>query len=314
MPGSANGAISADFRHEALFYSSPEDFLDRTSAFLREGVEAGEPALVVLSAEKIEALRSRLNGHGDSVRFADMSEVGANPARIIPAWREFVADHAGRRLRGIGEPIWAERSPAELVECQRHESLLNLAFADAAGFYLLCPYDTGALGAPVLDEARRSHPFLASNGSHAGSHDYRGLAEVAAPFAEPLPEPACEPDTRIFQAGTLTAMRELVATRAAEAGFPAQAAEDLVLAVNEVATNSIRHAGGGGVLRIWQEGETIICEIQDRGSIDKPLAGRERPELGQLGGHGLWIANQVCDLVQIRSLRGGSVVRLHTRG
>jgi prepilin-type processing-associated H-X9-DG protein len=34
------------------------------------------------------------------------------------------------RLRGAGEPIWPERRPAELVECQRHESLLNVAFAD----------------------------------------------------------------------------------------------------------------------------------------------------------------------------------------
>ena len=73
-----------------------------------------------------------------------MAHVGHNPARIIPAWHEFVAQHAapGVRLRGIGEPIFPERSADELVECQRHESLLNLAFADADAFWLVCPYDT----------------------------------------------------------------------------------------------------------------------------------------------------------------------------
>jgi MEDS: MEthanogen/methylotroph, DcmR Sensory domain len=44
-------------------------------------------------------------------------------------------------LRGIGEPLFATRSADELVECQRHEALLNLAFQDAPGFWLLCPYD-----------------------------------------------------------------------------------------------------------------------------------------------------------------------------
>ena len=80
---------------------------------------------------------------------------GANPACIIPAWREFVDEHAAasRALRGIGEPIWPDRTSAELVECQRHESLLNLAFAGTRSFHLLCPYDTEALDAAVIEEA-----------------------------------------------------------------------------------------------------------------------------------------------------------------
>ena len=34
---------------------------------------------------------------------------------------------------------------------------------------------------------------------------------------------------------------------------------------------------------------------------------------GQPGGYGLWLANQLCDLVQIRSLPAGTAVRLHMR-
>ena len=133
-----------DFRHEALLYAGKDDFLKRTVPFIREGVEAGEPALVVLNADKLRALQSELNGHAEGVHFADMAAIGANPACIIPAWREFVDDHAGggRPMRGIGEPICPDRTSAELVECQRHESLLNLAFADTPSFTLLCPYDT----------------------------------------------------------------------------------------------------------------------------------------------------------------------------
>jgi anti-sigma regulatory factor (Ser/Thr protein kinase) len=308
-------ASSVPFRHEALFYASDEEFLDGTASFIRDGLEADEPSLVVLSAPKIEALQSELNGAADRVLFADMAEVGSNPARIIPAWHEFVDQHAaaGRDIRGIGEPIWAERSPAELVECQRHESLLNLTFDDTPGFFLLCPYDTRALDADVIEEAKRSHEFLCADGHSHDSDIYRSLDEVAEPFAEPLPDPDSEPQWTIFQALSLGALRDFVAERAAKARLDRSSLDDLVLAVNEVATNSVVHGGGGGILRVWEDDAALVCEINDNGHIDDPMAGRKVPDPYQPGGHGLWMANQLCDLVQVRSYDGGSAVRLHKR-
>jgi anti-sigma regulatory factor (Ser/Thr protein kinase) len=300
------------FRHEAFFYTGGEQFLEGTSAFLREGVEAGEPALAVLAAPKIEALRSALGDRSEAVHFADMAEVGSNPGRIIGEWREFADANAGRSIRGIGEPIWPERTPAELVECQRHESLLNLAFAERSAFQLMCPYDTGALSGEVLAEARRSHPLLNLDGARRESDCCRSLDEVAAPFAEPLPDPPPGFAWQVFQRATLAALRHFVARQVRAADFPARAAEDLTLAVSEVATNTVLHGGGGGILRIWREEDALVCEVTDRGRIDAPLVGRERPP-SPGGGHGLWLANQVCDLVQIRSFAGGSVVRLHKR-
>jgi DcmR-like sensory protein len=135
---------------------------------------------VVVSAAKIGLLRSALGGAADRVAFADMAEVGANPARIIPAWRDFVAAFdGGGYARGIGEPVWAERTPAELVECQRHETLLNLAFAGVPAWWLLCPYDTTTLGPEGLAEARGSHPFVSQGGAAALSAAYRGLDQAA---------------------------------------------------------------------------------------------------------------------------------------
>ena len=99
----------------------------------------------------------------------------------------------GGRARGIGEPIWVERTPAELVECQRHEALLNLAFAGVPAWWLLCPFDTGALGADVLEEAERSHPFVSEAGVAWQSAAYRGLEQVAEPVATPLPDPPGPP-------------------------------------------------------------------------------------------------------------------------
>ena len=301
------------FQHEAFFYADHEEFLEGTSRFLREGAEAGEPALAVLAAPKISALRSRLGGHSDAVHFADMAEVGSNPARIIPAWRDFVEEHRGRAVRGIGEPIWAGRRPAEIVECQHHESLLNLAFADRSAFYLLCPYDTGALAGEVLEEAKHSHPLVRLDGAYRTSDCCRSLDEVAIPFACPLSEPPEDFACQVFQQSTLSALRAFVTRYARATSLSARATQDLVLAVSEVATNAVAHGGGGGLLRIWQEDDAVVCDVTGRGSIDSPLIGRELPKSISTGGYGLWLANHVCDLVQIRSYATGTAVRLHKR-
>ncbi|HEX2044750.1 MAG TPA: MEDS domain-containing protein, partial [Gaiellaceae bacterium] len=160
--GQERQSTTERFRHEALLYSGEDEFVARSTAFVRDGVGAGEPVLVVVSARKIDRLREALGADADSVHFADMAAVGRNPGRIIPAWQDFVARYAAPsvRLRGIGEPIFPERTPDELVECQRHESLLNVAFADATAFWLLCPYDVAALPAAVIDEVGRSHPLV----------------------------------------------------------------------------------------------------------------------------------------------------------
>ena len=291
-------------------YRGTEEFVARTGTFLREGIEAGEPALVMVAPEKIELLRAALGDRAEAVQFADMTAAGHNPAWIIPAWREFARAHAGDRMRGIGEPIWAARSADELVECQRHESLLNYAFADAAGFTLLCPYDVDALDADVVAEARRSHPCIAERGGESESDAYRGTTACASPASDPLPEPESVVQVLSFDADAINAVRRAVERQAEQAGLDDRRRDDLVLAVSEIASNSVRHGGGEGALRLWCDEQAVVCEIRDRGAIVEPLAGRERPRPGQPGGYGLWLAHQVCDLVQIRAVADGGVVRL----
>jgi anti-sigma regulatory factor (Ser/Thr protein kinase) len=95
--------------------------------------------------------------------------------------------------------------------------------------------------------------------------------------------------------------------------MPGERVDDLVLAVNELASNSIHHGGGHGMMRMWREGDALLCEVSDGGRISEPLVGRVHPRPDQWSGRGLWLANQLCDLVQIRSSDAGSVVRLHMR-
>jgi anti-sigma regulatory factor (Ser/Thr protein kinase) len=305
---------TANFSHEALFYAGTPDFVAQIAAFIREGLANDEPALVMVTGDKIELLRAELGPDAARVLFTDMGEAGRNPGRIISAWHDFAAEHLarGRTLRGVGEPIWAARSADELAECQQHESLINLAFGQADGFRLVCPYDTDALPAAVIEEARRSHPLILECGRLVECGRYRGDGAIRT-ASDPLSPPRVTSEDMGFQQTDLARVRGFVSGRAAEAGLPPEKVGDLVLAVNEAATNSVRHAGGQGVVRVWRSEDAVVCEVRDRGRIDEPLVGRLRPEPRGAGGHGLWMANQLCDLVQLRTRRSGTVVRMHMR-
>ena len=113
--------------------------------------------------------------------------------------------------------------------------------------------------------------------------------------------------------GDLRAVRARVSDAARGWGLPEARVADLILAAGEVAANSVRHCGGRGSLRVWFDSGSAVCEIRDAGYIDQPLAGREPPAPGHAGGYGLWLANQVCDLVQVRSSPTGTTIRLHAR-
>jgi anti-sigma regulatory factor (Ser/Thr protein kinase) len=303
------------FAHDAFLYDGDHDFLGGTVPFIRAGLAAGEPVLVAVGAVKIELLRAALGREAGAVRFADMADVGHNPARIIPAWQQFVAENGSpeRRVRGVGEPIWPGRRPAELIECQRHEALLNVAFDTTSAWSLLCPYDRTALDRTIIDETYRSHPFVRRDGTRRPSASYDAHATATAHLDAPLPEPAGPTRQMAFGPGGLTALRRLVSQHAEAAGLDTARTSDLVLAVDEIAANSLRHGGGEGLLRLWHDGDTLLCEVRDRGHIDEPLVGRRRPMPDQPGGRGLWVANQVCDLVQLRSFPSGSAVRVHMR-
>lgn len=300
-------------------YAGADAFVDEITRFATDALDADEPILIMVEPAKIAMLRDTLHGTEAGVQFADMADVGANPARIIPAWRQFCLEHADRpgRLRGVGEPIWSARDPHALVESQHHEALLNVAIEPDTDMWLVCPYDAGALDPAVIDEAYHSHPLVThdvTNGTPQRSDRYRDASAVrTVTLGAALPEPPGTPEEFVFDMSTLRVVRTRVTQAAARAGLGEGRTCELALAVGEIATNSLRCGGGSGTMRTWTADGAIVCEISDAGEITEPLVGRQRATPGQEGGHGLWLANQLCDLVQIRSSEAGTTIRTHMR-
>jgi len=299
----------AGFQHEALIYDGSAEYLAGTVPFIQAGLESSQRILIAVGPEQAEWLRRELGPDAAGVRFVDMREVGRNPASIIPLWRDFVDGEGGGPARGIGEPVWASRSYAALEECGRQESLINLAFDRGPAWDLLCPYDAGTIGDDIMEKVAHSHPCLQREGRREPSAAYEADPDC---LAGELPPPATAPSEAFFFDVTgIGEVRRRVAGAAEEAGIDPGGVADLVTATSELAANSVMHGGGSGSLRLWRDEGRLLVEVEDRGRIEDPLVGRIRPDVHQVGGRGLWLTNELCDLVQIRSGEAGTTVRLH---
>jgi len=290
--------MESGFRHEALIYDDEDEFLAHAVPYVDSAVDAGEPVLVAVSDRNVGLLGKELGSAAAEVRFAAIEELARNPARVVPFWRDFLAEHEGEPVRGLEEPVWPGRSQLEIDECERSESLLNIAFTADAPLSLLCAYDGSMLAEEVLDGVSRSHG-VTFDGHRAGDQ-----------YAGRLPAPPERAASFEFDRSGLSEVRRRVEKTAATAGLGWRAITDLVLAASELAANSVAHGGGAGILRTWREGGRLVLDFEDAGWISEPLAGRLRPEVTQESGRGLWLANQLCDLVQIRSSAAGTTVRL----
>jgi anti-sigma regulatory factor (Ser/Thr protein kinase) len=304
------GGIHDPFVHPALFYEDEREYVAGTVSFVRAALEAGDPVAVAVPGENLALIRDGLGADADSVRLMDMREAGRNPGRIIPGVLRAFADAQppGRRVRIIGEPIWAGRSDTEYPACVQHEALINAAFTGRT-VSILCPYDTRRLAPRVIADAYATHPTVihAGTGPAAGSGAY-DPDDVVARYNEPLPS-VPEVPSFSFDTESLSHVRHIATDVAAGLGLTGVRLHDLALVTAELTTNSVVHGGGSGVLRVWAEGGYVLCEVRDKGRLADPLAGRRPAPRDQRGGRGLLMVNLVADLVRVHTGEDGTTVR-----
>lgn len=301
----------AGFTHFALLYDGSGQDLGRGMTLMRQAAESEAPLQIAVPGATMRLVREALRPMPRTAFLADMTDLGRNPARLIPAAQAFGDEHAGQHVYCLWEPAWPARSAAELREVTRHEALCNLAFSGRE-MTIVCLYDTMRLPSEVIGDAERTHPMVVSSGLQRASTSYLGPGQLPAGCDEPFPPPAQDAAFVTFD-GHLGPVREFSAGQARAAGLESARARDLVLAVSELAANAIGHAGAGGVVRAWRTTQEMLCQVEDRGHIADPLAGRRRQPADAPGGHGLWLVNRVCDLVERRTGPAGTITRLHMR-
>jgi anti-sigma regulatory factor (Ser/Thr protein kinase) len=296
-------------RHVAFPYRDPAEYQARIVGFARAGLTGGEPLFIALPGDAARAIADQLAGEPGELLYCDITDMSGNPARIIPELQAFFDKHAGQRVRVVSEPAWPERTPAEICEVIRHEALVNVAFPDAAAT-MMCPYDVTRLTPAIISDVRNTHPeHFNADGRITAAGAPAAPWQVPPDCDQPLPPPPAGAESLGYETD-LAPVRRMVEVQAQRTGLPAERVADLVLAVNEIAANTLGHTSAGGTLQVWHDAAEILCQVQDHGWISDPLAGRvKRPPDGR--GHGLFLVNQVCDLVELRTGQAGTTMRMH---
>jgi anti-sigma regulatory factor (Ser/Thr protein kinase) len=300
--------------HQALLFDSPAQFLAAAVPFIVEGVHRGDTVIAVTSTDNTRLLRERLDGAADRVTFLEPAGWFDSPGRTLDAHHRRIDALAGGNtfLRVLGEPVWAGRDDLETSEWGRYESVVNVALADSRA-WVMCGYDSSALAGTILEDARRTHPRLAVGSASEASAEFTEPSSYYASRDTPLaPYPADGVEWIPVQPD-LAPVRQFVAEHAPRLGVASDRIDDYVLAVNEIATNVLRHGGGVGEARIWATDRRVVCEITDSGTAAGNFLGFLRAGPGAERGHGLWIARQICDLLEMRTGPSGTTVRLHMR-
>ncbi|WP_436524472.1 ATP-binding protein [Actinoplanes sp. HUAS TT8] len=135
--------------------------------------------------------------------------------------------------------------------------------------------------------------------------DRIGQSVRSAPGVEPRPDAAPSRSAspvlmdRPFGHGDITVLRHEVTRLLPTVGVTGDRLSGYVLAVNEVITNVVLHAGGHGRIVLRLESGSVWCVVTDSGPgiPDGGLDGELLPGTDEIGGRGLWLAHQLCDEV-----------------
>jgi anti-sigma regulatory factor (Ser/Thr protein kinase) len=307
-PGGEASTAQRCFAHQALIYGSDQEFLDVALPFVEEGIAAGEPTLVAVQRRNVEKLGEALGGDPGATLLS-VEQWYETSARTRDKFGRWASENvAGGRARLIGEPPWAIGNDAQVRDWARHESVTNIAF-DGLPVTFICPYDARELPPEIIEHAQGTHPEIVHrsgtipSGSYEDPRDFcrRLDSAVHAPSGAAVAE-------LVFDLGDLQMLRQAVESAAVGAGLSAMRVGEIVLAVNEIATNAVIHGSPPATLRVWKEPGEIVFEVADDGEgIKDVLAGQLRPPSQRIGGRGLWLTRMLSDVVEIRNGHGCTV-------
>jgi anti-sigma regulatory factor (Ser/Thr protein kinase) len=294
-------------RHGALVYHSQDEYLARAIPFLRDGLEAGEGAIVAHTKPGLGMMREALGTDAEHVTFVDVSAAYTSPARTLASYHTVFALELQKTpgLRAVADVQFGPE-PAEWDLWTGYEAVFNCSFAHLP-VWVWCSYNANGTPDPIIEGVWQTHPEVLVGETSALSEDYEDV-EALLRRITPRPEPLTELRSVAF-GRDLEEFRERLARELVAAGVSEAQVLDMLLAATEVAANAVEHGGGVEDVRVGRELGRFVCEIVDRGDgFDDPTAGYLAPRPGV--GTGLWVARQLTWRIEFFRAPAGFTARL----
>jgi anti-sigma regulatory factor (Ser/Thr protein kinase) len=296
-------------RHNALVYESQDEYVARAVPFLRQGLEAGEGAIVAHTRPGLAAMREALGADAEHVTFVDVSLAYTRPARTLAAYHRIYAEQLQRtpRLRAVADVQYGP-DPREWELWTGYEAVFNRSFGHLPA-WVLCSYSASGTPEAILEGVWRTHPEVVDRDAWRASGLYEDPDRLLRRIT-PAPEEL--PDLRSIAgagAGDAERVRERLAPELIAAGLGEAKTLDVLLAATEMADNAVRHGGGIADVRVGRARGRFVCEIVDRGpGFDDPAAGYLAPRAGV--GSGLWVARQLTWRIELFPSPRGFTARI----
>ncbi len=294
-------------RHNAFIYGSPDEYLARAVPFLKDGLEAGEGAIVAHTKPGMAIMREALGPDAARVTFVDVSSAYTQPARTLAAYHRVYAGQLQKtpKLRAVADVQFGP-DPREWDLWTGYEAVFNRSFSHLPA-WVLCSYNANGTPDSIIEGVWQTHPEVVAVDAWSKSGLYQDpdrLLRRITPSPEVLPHLRSIPFGR-----NLEQLRESLAPELIAAGFGEAKTLESLVAVTEVATNATQHGAGIDDVRIGRARGRLVCEIIDRGSgFDDPTAGFLAPRAGI--GRGLWVARQLTWRIEFFHSPGGFTARI----
>jgi len=303
-------------KHRALVYDEPSRFVDGVGRFVRDGLDADEPVLVVVAEAKFALLRDELGRDADAVDVLDEHELYARHGPMLRTLMDYLQRHAASRqgaVRVVAEQRLARRTPADVRAYMRYEAASNVAYRRHA-VSVLCPYDAAELPDEIVEDAFRTHPIVLAPSGARFSELFSDPRAFVREHARVTPAPPDAQACGLDRLDDVAVARELVRECAEAVGVAAGDVDDLTIAAGEVATNALLHGSPPRTVWCYVADGALVCHVHDAGAgPPDPLTGYLPPEHDTLAARGLWVAHQLCEIVEVATDATGTHVYLRTR-
>lgn len=312
-----NAAPPRGFAHALVHADGPAELVERTMPLAEAAIgEAGAQVALAVSEESEELLRTELAAVGAGVgRLTTLTRSARESGQTVAAWRArelralsssgrpvFVVAEHDTALDGVDGGFWVEL-----------EAALNISLAGLP-ITQVCAYPRIPLHGAVGDAALANHPLRLCERALAPNPEHRSPAEVFDTMTIAPPHLLGPPDLQLrYNTFELSRVRDAVEDAGRVSRLDRVRGEDMVQAVNEVATNAVEHGSPEAALAVWAGPGELVCEVHDSGSISLPLIGLAPPHPSHARGRGTWIARQLCDSLHVWRAGDGTHVRLLAR-